>query len=273
MTTDLHAAFLKVWLGGSLAIATIIVAAILAYDWPGMAWGLQFSSILLPVLFFCAAFLAIAPIGALAWATRRLRRQSLILSVAYAGLVGSVGLYIYLNQNVREVDLDAMYDSKYRPPSKAGAKEEHFAHQFPTVKEIEDYWLDSTLLVSDPSRSNRVFYFDRDYHRTEWTNTYLATESWAISPFQERLKLGSQSRVVTVQCFAVLTDVGNAQRDCTSVWDVSLMNQSGRTSTREHRKGDVFGLSGRKTAPFALPSREPVTINSLLAELQRRSSQ
>lgn len=273
MQSDPHAAFIKVWLGGSLTFATVIVVAVFGYDWPGVVASLLFGTILLLVCFFVIALLSMAPMGALAWATRKLRRQSLILSIAYAALVVSIGLYLHFNSNVREVDVDAMYGSKYGPPAKPGAKEEYFSRQFPTTKEIEDYWFDSTLLVSDPPTQNHVYYFDKTYHRTEWRSTYLNTERWIISPFQEKLKLGSQFRTVTIQCFAVLIGVGNAQRDCVPVDTLDRMIIRHKTGTREYRKGDVFGLSGRKKAPFYLPMKEPITIDSVLAELQRQSPQ
>jgi hypothetical protein len=274
MKRDPYATFIKVWLGGSLATTIILVTALFVADRTPFGVALFVSIFAVPFCLIGITIITAAPIGALAWATRKLRIQSLVLSVAYAGLVVGAGIYLYVEPRiVREVDIDAMYGFKNLPPSRAGAKEEYFATQFPTAKEIEDYWFDSTLLISDPPRNNRIYYFDKDYHFKEWANSGLGTESWAISPFQERLKLGSRSRLVTIQCFAVLMDVGGAQRDCVGIEDVTFMIHRARTGTREHRKGDVFGLSGRKKAPFYLPTKEPITIDSVLAELQRQSSQ
>jgi hypothetical protein len=190
-----------------------------------------------------------------------------IISGFLAGAILAVWLAVYVSSNVRVVRLDNMYDPRYG--DRVGRREEYFSRDFPTAKDIETYLFNSTLLISNPPRSSVVYYFDSDHKYTLWHANLIETGKWWSFSRWQLIRLGDQWRFATVQTFCTVSFamLADAQQDnCYSVETPSSVFSQGRGTTREHKLGDVFNLSGRTQVPFKLPD-VPITIESLLARL------
>src|SRR5262249_3312718 len=85
-------------------------------------------------------------------------RYSIFGALAAALLFG-VYLYAWLNAVI--VDLSNFENPIYGRPK--GSAEMYFSRAFPSAEEIEDYWKNSTLVVSDLKLGNGVRYFDDDH--------------------------------------------------------------------------------------------------------------
>ena len=193
-------------------------------------------------------------------------RRAIILGFL-AGAILAVWLAVYASSNVRVVRLDNMYDPRYG--DRVGRREEYFSRNFPTAQDIETYLFNSTLLLSKPPLGNGVYYFDSDHKFTFWHTNLIETGKWWTTSRWQLIRLGDQWRFATVPtfCASSLALPADMQQDnCYSVETPSSVFSQGLGSTREHRSGDVFGLSGRKAAPYSLPDK-PITIDSLLSQL------
>jgi hypothetical protein len=192
-----------------------------------------------------------------------------VLGFIAAGLLTlCLGIYVS-NTYVRVVRLDNMYDPKYG--DRVERRDEYFASDFPSSKDIDSYLLDSTLLFSQPPRGNRVYYFDKDYKFISWRDGIIEIGKWWTSPSLQIIHFGSRWRVAIVSNFCTLSFSmpADSQRDnCYGVETITSL--LGRVSTREYRKGNTFGLSSDKPAPFELP-KSTITIDSLLAGLPSKS--
>jgi hypothetical protein len=176
-----------------------------------------------------------------------------------------VWLYVFAYDHVSVVRLDNMYDPKYG--DRVGRRDEYFAADFPSSADIEKYLLDSTLLFSQPPRGNRVYYFDGDHKFISWREDIIHSGKWWTSPRLQIIRLGERWRAAVVYTFCSLSfDMpADAQRDnCYGVETITSLLARGPGSTREYRKGNVFGLFDNKPAPFRLPN-SAITIDSLLS--------
>jgi hypothetical protein len=119
----------------------------------------------------------------------------------------AAGFILYLIIEVHVVRLDRMYPPKYEH-----LKKQYFSRDFPRASNIEAYLFNSTLLLSNPSKTppknSRVYYFGSDYGYTVWRVNLIETGAWRLFPLWQLILLGNQWRFATVQmlcaviCFA-----------------------------------------------------------------------
>ena len=175
------------------------------------------------------------------------------------GVLGALIVYLAFIVNVEVVDLDKRYDPK------TGYAAKYFSQKFPSAQEIEDYWRDATLVISDPQHfGNIVRYFDDHRQIISWFGSRLAQSEWNLSSVWQLLKFDGHARFVVIQKFCTHSSE-NPDGACQLVSDTGALLNRG---TSEYRKSDIFGLAGRKNPPFPMP-KAPISTDMLLAQLSK----
>jgi hypothetical protein len=200
------------------------------------------------------------PLGSLKKMKFLIRGLGVLLGAVLAGW-----LYFYASDHIKIIQLDSIFDPAYGYPQ--GYREEYFAKTFPSSSDIESYLSNATLLISKPPLGNVIYYFDEYRHFTLWHDNIVEGGEWWLIPKLQMLRLGKQWRFAVVQsfCRSVSGMLADAQKDnCYSVESVDSLPSRGAGSRREYSKGNVFGLSTERSAPFQLPSSQ-ISIASLLS--------
>lgn len=143
-----------------------------------------------------------------------------------------------------------------------------FSTTLPSRREIEDYYVDATLLHSHPPIGNYISYFRSDGYFFVWQSNELKRGRWSISPLIVRRVYENRSRLGVGYTLCIYFDDGSLFDDnCIFVSDRSHMFVFG-SGRIERAKGDIFNMSTRKKAPFALPTTD-ITIGQMEATQSR----
>ena len=195
---------------------------------------------------------------------RRLSRR-LLVSIGILLLIwGGVAL----NDRIRPVKRFGQLTAWYAADQAA----QHFNAAFPTEKDIEAYLSNATILLSDGSFQQAVYYFDEPHHFLQWrndgtSNTNLVAGEWFTKWYLLPMEINGRWRVALVYSFCKwfpALDAEPPEDSCKIVEDLNLLFAWGG-ATREYRAGNVFKLSAAGTASFPLPSRTRLSIDGLLA--------
>jgi hypothetical protein len=164
-----------------------------------------------------------------------------------------------------------------------------FEREYPTADQISNYLNDATVVVSvrtskpEAARQiygNTIFYLDSNNRYYAWDagNPYGRYTSragnWSISPHFLISKFHDKRRYRWVQVICIFNKYMAPQfqaENCEIVSDFKALPLWGNHSSREYRKGNVFGVSGEGDLPFSIPNNAPVTMDSLIS-LSRSSS-
>lgn len=194
-------------------------------------------------------------------------RRFIIWLAVPIGLVLGVWSCSFAYDRVRIVRLDNLYDPQYG--YSVGREEQHFNQNFPSLNEIKTYLSNSTILHSRPPTGNEVFYFDGNDGFVFWHDSAVETGKWWLIPRLQILLLGERWRLAIVQTFCMSFSNRSKisqQNNCYYVQSFASLLARGRGTWHEYRKENVFGLAPDKPAPFQLPMKSEISINSLLTD-------
>jgi hypothetical protein len=175
---------------------------------------------------------------------------------------------MFAYDHVRVVRLDDILNPAYGYPE--GSRDAYFAKNFPSSGEIEEFLLNTTLVISKPPRGNEVYYFSKDHKLVLWHDKNIEDGEWWSSPKLQILILGQKRRFAVVQSFCI-SFLGPAAAppldNCYSVEDVESLLSRGLDSRKERVTGNPFNLGQGNSPPFDLPKSE-ISIASLLRSIQ-----
>jgi hypothetical protein len=202
---------------------------------------------------------------------RRLLKRIFIAAGAFLLVWGAIALNNKILSAKRFDQLTAWY--------KADQAEREFNASFPNDREIEKYLTNATILVSDGSFVQAVYYFDEPHHFLQWRNeglqkTDLIAGEWFTEWYFLPMELKGRWRIAFVHAFCHWFPAMYAempQDSCSIVGNLNfLFGVAG--AVREYRVGNIFKLSVGGHAPFPLPNQTQLSIEGLLA-LQKAQRQ
>jgi hypothetical protein len=190
------------------------------------------------------------------------------------GLLISMGILLFfwgaaaLNDRIRPVKRFGQLTTWYT----ADQAEQHFNMAYPTEKDIASYLSNATILISDMSFGQAVYYFDAPNRFIQWRNdgssrTDLVSGLWFTKWYLLPMELNGRWRIALVYSFCKWLPDGGVdppQDSCKIVENLNLLFAGG-DATREYRAGNVFDLSAGGFAPFPLPTATRISIDGLLA--------
>jgi hypothetical protein len=175
---------------------------------------------------------------------------------------------VALNDRIRPVKRFGQLTAWYT----ADQAEQHFNADFPNGKDIEAYLSNATILLSDGSFHQAVYYFDKPHHFLQWQNdgtsrTDLISGEWFTKWYLLPMELNGRWRLALVYSFCKWFPSRDAELPQDSCVILESLDQlfAAANAVREYRAGNIFKLSAAGTAPFPLPSRTRLSIDGLLA--------
>lgn len=160
---------------------------------------------------------------------------------------------------------------------------QEFLREYPTAGQISNFLNDATVVVSNRTSKpnaarqiygNTIVYLDSNNHYYAWDagNRYgryaSRAGSWSISSRLLILKFHYKWRYQWVQVICIFNKFVASKfqaDDCAIVSDLRELPLWGNHSSREYRKGNVFGVAGEGDLPFSIPNDAPVTMDSLIS--------
>ncbi len=181
----------------------------------------------------------------------RLRMTYLKRFAKYGGICififAAIGAFLYGVRHFMTQNVDDFFRGSQEK------KERYFLETFPSRHEIEDYLLNTTILISDPPIGNSVYYFDNDQHSFNWHGNQIIKGHWFLYPMFVRRVYSVKSRFDLAYSFCRELDDGSFTEDnCVLLGSTNqIMAGYGQM---DYAKGDIFDLSKRSKPPFTMPT-------------------
>jgi hypothetical protein len=162
-------------------------------------------------------------------------------------IFATIGVFIYGARHFITQNIDDFFRW---PPDK---KESFFLETFPSRREIEDYLLNTTILISHPPIGNSVYYFDKDQHTFNWHGNQIIKGHWFLYPMIDRRVYNGKWRFDLAYSFCRELDDGSFTEDnCILLGSTSQIFAG--FGELDYAKGDIFDLSNRSKPPFTMPT-------------------
>jgi len=161
-------------------------------------------------------------------------------------IFAAIGAFIYGARHFMTQNVDDFFRwSKEK-------KESYFLETFPSRHEIEDYLLNTTILISHPPIGNSVYYFDNDRHFFDWHGDQIKKGHWFLYPFIVRRVYNGKSRFDLAYSFCRELDDGSLTEDNCILLGSTNQILAG-FGELDYAKGDIFDLSKRSKPAFTMP--------------------
>lgn len=161
-----------------------------------------------------------------------------------------IRVYVYSYDHIRFENIDDMYGL----PSQL--KEAYFIESPPARRDISEYLLNSTIIVSDPPIGSQIFYFDNSGGVINWFKNTFTRGRWTVDPFLIVQSYGGQWKIKIIYNLCRWPDDRSLSEDsCYLASDSRRI--FGISKGRVTRiGGDVFDINNRPSPPASLPTTE-----------------
>jgi hypothetical protein len=180
----------------------------------------------------------------------RLRMTYLKRFAKYGGICffvfSAIGAFIYGARHFMTQNVDDFFRWSQEK------KESYFLETFTSRHEIEDYLLNTTILISHPPIGNSVYYFDNDRHFSEWHGNQIIKGHWFLYPMIVRRVYNGRWRFDLAYSFCRELDDGSFTEDNCILLGSTNQIMAGY-GQMDYQKGDIFDLSKRSKPPFTMP--------------------